>query len=787
MLKNSLRYVLLLFSMAWATHGLAQSVQVSGYVKDANSGEPLLEASVSVASANIGTWTNKAGYFHLSLPQSQSHQLLFSYAGYQSQTLEIAMVHDTLLSVSLFAQVLDTVTISAAPFSPHHTLSMVEIPIAHIQQMPALFGETDVLKAFQLMPGVQGGTEGAAGLYVRGGSPDQNLILLDDVPLYYVNHAGGFISLFDADALGHVRMYKGSFPARYGGRLSSVLDLRIKEGNKQAWNKQLSLGILSTKLLVEGPIRQDTSALLVSGRFSNLGPLSWGLFQLATEANTQAWYTFYDLYAQYSQVASLNDRLYFSMYMGRDGLTSQVRSTFSDDLRTERSVSRGGIGWGNQMAAFRWQHLYHPRLFHHLTLAFTRFNYETVGRTQMYDVSAGNTLINDARFRTASGIQDWVLKLDYEYFPTPNWEVKFGGAIHQHTFRPGVVSFQTQGRDASLGARVIPSWEGNLYGEVEGSIGSRLRMNVGAHASAYYVDQKTYASLQPRVFLQYRLSDQWRWEASYASMQQYLHLLTQSNIGLPSDLWVPATGSVPPQQAHQWGTGLGWEWPGSHGLRLQLEGFYKTMTGLIDYREGGSVQSLQSGWEQQIESGGHGTVTGVEFLIQKQRGATTGWVGYTLSWNQRQFPNLNEGKAFPFAYDRRHVIQFSGNHTFSPRFSLSMNWVYMSGRPLTFALGRFPTIAFPQTPNEPVFFTAGLYQERNALRMPDYHRFDLSLVWTKSLPKGERQVSLGAYNLYNRQNPFFFFFYQPTNQADPELSQFTLFPLLPFLSWRRQF
>jgi len=781
----------LVFILAIGLNSSAQNIQISGYIKDASSGEPLVEATVSEMNSKKGGWTNKAGYFSISIPRIKAYKLRISYVGYKPQIKIWEGAKDTIINVSLETNQLDTINIEASASRASHSLGVIDIPISHIQKMPMLFGETDVLKAFQMMPGVQGGTEGSTGLHVRGGSPDQNLILLDDVPLYYVNHAGGFISLFDADAIGYARLYKGSFPARFGGRLSSVLDLRIKEGNKKEWKKQFAIGLLSTRLLVEGPIREDKSSLLLSGRFSTLGPISWGLNKLAdTDANTQAYYTFYDLYAKYSHIASLKNRFYTSVYVGRDGLNAQTKSRLATDSQDERSVSSAGLGWGNQMASFRWQHLYHSRLFHHLTLAFTRFSYETQSNTRSLAELDGGDLISNSRFRSNSGIQDWIAKLDYDYYPQKSWEVKFGGAIHKHAFRPGVTSIREQSGNNSLnlglGAALISSWEGNVYGEIEGQLGSRLTANIGAHASAYSVRANFYSSIQPRALLSLNVSDRFQIQTSFASMQQYLHLLTRSNIGLPSDLWVPVTDAVPPQNSQQWVAGFNWLWPGLDDLSLRIEGFYKTFNGLIAYQEGASSSELND-WEQQLETRGVGTAKGLEILVQKKRGASTGWVGYTLSMNERQFAGLNAGKKFPYTYDRRHVINFSLNHSFSAKFSLSTNWVYMSGRPLTFALSTFPTLAFPDGPDQPEFFTAEFYRNKNALRMPAYHRLDLSFQWRKKLAKGDRLFSLGFYNLYNQQNPFFYFFYQENFQSKAELSQFTLFPILPFISWQRRY
>ena len=768
----------------------AQNATISGYISEKGSGEKQIGAAVYDSLSGNVLYANNDGFYSLSFVKGQTIFLKAEQLGFLSQSLPLVLQRDTSISFALVSAEIDTVIITDSQTGVGKTqMSVVEIPIAQIKQIPALLGETDVLKVFQLMPGIKGGAEGSAGIYVRGGSPDQNLILLDDIPLYYVTHLGGFVSLFDANALGSVKLYKGGFPARYAGRLSSVIDLRIKEGNQQIWKKSWGLGVLSAHFCVEGPIKKDKTTLLVSSRLSTFGPISYLLSQLATEGNLAGYYSFYDFYTKLSHKISEKDKVSISVYYGKDNLrfTQRTKTTFQDST-VAISNSNGGVAWGNTLFSAKWTHLYNSKLFHHLTAAYTNFNYNLYANARETQELNGNKSVNRFRFDFNSGIKDITLKLDYDYFPHNHHQIKFGTAVITHFFSPGISLFVAQNDTLKVpiknGNPIIPALETNFYVEDEIQILPRLNANLGVNFTSYFVKNKIYPSLQPRFSTCYNVNDRFSLKGSYTFMQQYLHLLSHSTIGFPSDLWVPATKIVPPQKAHQWAIGSVYAFK-KHQLELTTELYYKQLSGLITYREGSNILVSQD-WQQTVETGGKGWVYGLEMMLQKKTGKTTGWIGYGLSYNHRKFQDYNQGKIYPYTYDRRHDISVVVSHHFSKHFSLNGTWVYTSGRPATLSQALFGAINTDNYGNL-LFNTGQYYGAKNSFRLPAYHRMDISFIFRKERKKGYQETSIGFYNVYNKQNPFLYYYQKNPQTKEVQLYQYTIFPILPFLNYNRSF
>ncbi len=729
-----------------------QSYTISGYLEDQATGEKLIAANVYDSFSGAGAVTNTYGFFSLTLP-ADSVGLSFSYIGYQSQEERFVLSENRTLNISLSPYVeLATVEVTAERgdrIEERTQMSRVEVPIEQIKRIPALLGEVDVLKALQLLPGVQSGGEGQNGLYVRGGSPDQNLVLLDGVPVYNVSHLLGIFSVFNADAIKNVTLTKGGFPARYGGRLSSVLEINMKEGNLQEWHGEGSIGLISSKLTLQGPIQKGKTSFLVSGRrtYADL------IFKPIIKANTPPDETidvglyFYDLNAKIQHKINDKHRVFLSAYTGAD--------VFTNRYADEYGAFSGGIDWGNLISAARWNWQISPKMFANTTLTYSKYE---------IDISAGSENFNengpDDKFSAlyVSGIEDIGGKIDFDFIPNPNHYLRFGAGWTNHTYRPGALNFElTDGEDFNLdtliGSQNSYSNELFLYVEDDFTLGP-LKINAGIHASAFAVEDEFYTSIQPRVGLRYLLDNDLAIKAGFSTMTQYINLLTSEALSLPSDLWVPSTAKIKPQQS--WQVALGVAKTINEDYELSVEGYYKEMQNVISFKEGASfLFGLENDWQSKVTQG-DGESYGLELFFQKKRGRTTGWIGYTLSWNYRQFDEINSGRKFPFRYDRRHDVSVVVNHDFSEKIGISAAWVYGTGNAITLNTITYPNNVYGGGGGGSPFFseieTGG---EKNAFRMSDFHRLDLSVEFRKQKPKWERKWVIGVYNAYYHRNPYY--------------------------------
>ncbi|OGX88956.1 TonB-dependent receptor [Hymenobacter coccineus] len=770
-------------------------VTVSGYVRDRATGENLIGVAVVQAGTGLGTATNTYGFYSLTLPAAglDSVRLATSYVGYARGRWAAPATgsagHDFLLAPA--PNELAGVEVVADPAAedrgPRSTrMGTINVPIAQIKSLPKFMGETDVLKVLQLLPGVQSGGEGTSGLYVRGGSPDQNLILLDGTPVYNASHLFGFFSVFNADALNNVELIKGGFPARYGGRLSSVLDISMKEGNDQAFHGEGAIGLVASRITLEGPIKKDVASFIVSARRTYIDVVAQPFIkaQLAGEklAGTLGYY-FYDLNGKLNWKLSRRDRLYLSAYRGSDNFYAHTRD--ADNTQATYTRSDVDLGWGNLTGALRWNHVVNDRLFLNTHLTYSQYQFD-VGQNREDRTGApgqAGTQTTTGSLRYFSNIRDFSLKTDFDYAPSPDHYVRFGAQLTRHAFRPGAFA-QTERVDtarsgATLGSRVLAT-ESALYVEDDYRLSNRLKVNAGLRLNGYFVDGKGYPSLEPRLAARFMLTDEWALKAAYARTTQFIHLLTNSGIGLPTDLWVPATAAVRPQLAHQISLGAArtLRYKGE-AFEFSFETYYKPMQNLVEYREGASfLNTTDSDWQSKVTSG-QGWAYGGELFLQKKTGRTTGWLGYTLAWSTRRFPELNGGRAFPYKYDRRHDISLVVIHHFSPTLTLSGTWVYGTGNATTLASGRFQTDP-QQGYND--------YGDRNSFRMAAYHRFDLDLSKTKKKRWGEIVNSLSIYNVYSRNNPYYLYFQAAYFNNDgtvarpPSYRQVSLFPIIPSVS-----
>jgi hypothetical protein len=789
---------------------------VSGYVREKGSRELLTGVNIYIPNTNTGTSSNTFGFYSLTLPASDSVTLAFSFVGYESVIKKLPFTKNQNLNIELdpIGRQLKEVVIKAKNYeneriSESPQMSQIEIPIAQIKKIPAFLGEKDVMKVLQLMPGVQKGSEGQSGIYVRGGGPDQNLIILDDAIVYNASHLFGFFSVFNGDALKSVELTKGGFPARFGGRLSSVIELNMKEGNKEKLHGEGGGGLIASRLTLEGPLdKAKKASFLISGRRTYLDLLAKPLIAAASDGTGSGGYYFYDLNAKINYDFGQKNKLYLSGYFGQD--------RFYVKSKEANSSSSAGLNWGNATATLRWNHLFNEKLFANTSLIFSNYKFQIFSD----DINTYNGKTSEYKLSYTSGIRDYMLKYDLDFYPNPAHSLRFGAMAIAHRFTPSaIVVKDTDIEQYKNEIEAINNIESGLYVEDTWRPNAKFKVNGGLRLSYFNSSEGNYLRPEPRLSAAYMLKPDLSLKASYSTMNQYVHLLSNTGIGLPTDLWVPTTSKIPPQQSNQIALGLAKDFS-NKGLTLTLEGYYKNMNNIINYKEGASFLLLEEGpdaagktrWDDNVTVG-RGWSYGAEVLLQKKIGRLSGWIGYTLSWTKWQFPDLNFGKEFFPRYDRRHDISVVGIYEISPRITLSGTWVYGTGNALTVPQGSYQSYTnslIPQQYNyssngqNPVQSLFGYgrstsdYGPKNSFRAEAYHRFDLSIQFHKQKKNHERIWELSFYNLYNRRNPFFYDIvnnqtYQqgPNGTAtitnDVKLKRYSIFPIVPSLSYNFKF
>ncbi len=769
---------------------------ISGYVKEAGSGELLPGAIVYIPSLRTGTTTNNYGFYSITLAEADSLLVQFSYVGCTTEERLVSLRADLELNLEMKPGImLGEVSVSASArerISSSARMSNISVPVAQIKSVPALLGEKDVLKVIQLMPGVQKGSEGSSGLYVRGGGPDQNLIILDDAIVYNASHLFGFFSLFNGNALKSVELTKGGFPARYGGRLSSVLDMSMKEGNKEEWRGEGGIGLISSNITVEGPLVKEKSSVLVSARRTYVDLILSPILKLTENQNMG--YYFYDLNAKANYDFGRKNKLYLSGYFGQD------KYYYRDN--NEDMKEKVGLLWGNTTTTFRWNHLFTSKLFSNTSLVFSNYKFGVYSVTEYKDNSP------DIRAEYYSGIRDLSFKYDLDYIPNPRHWVKTGVTSIYHRFNPyAYVEIDTANYIDRDESKYINGIESAFYIEDTWTPLNSLKLNAGFRLSNFAADNNKYLNLEPRLSLSWRVDEDLALKVSYASMNQYIHLLSNTGINLPTDLWVPTTDRVKPQSSRQVALGLAKDIP-SKRLSLSLEGYYKLMNDVIGYKEGASFIDFEemffseeeATWEDKVTSGKAWSY-GVELLIQKTEGDFTGWVGYTLSWTQMRFDSLNFGNKFYAKYDRRHDISLVGTYKINNNITVSGTWIYGTGNALTLPISNYianypifhGTNVNPFMEDDEGYYNYGLqveeYSGKNNYRMGPYHRLDVGIQFRKEKRWGERSWDISVYNTYNRKNPFFY--YQTTDSKEGEtygeLQQVSLFPIIPSVPYSFKF
>lgn len=771
-----IKYTLTIILASLTFLALAQSrFTVSGQVRDSLNGEALIGATVMVREMpGTGTTTNAYGFYSITLPEG-GYTLIVQSLGYKPFPIPITLNGNKKVDVPLaeMSSLLREVAVTAEQEDQairKTEMGTQKLSVGEVAKIPVIMGEKDILKTLQLLPGVKSGGEGSVGLFVRGGGADQNLILLDEAPIYNASHLLNFFSVFNSDALKDVMLYKGSIPAEYGGRLSSVLDIKMNDGNNRDFNVSGGLGLISSRLSAQGPIVKDKSSFIVSGR-RTYADMFLKLSDDAALKDSKLY--FYDINAKINYTLSDRSRLFLSGYFGQDKMA--VSDIF-------------GIFWGNQTGSLRWNYLFSDKLFSNTSLIYSNYSYE------VEENNGGNTLY------TTSKIQDYNLKQDLRYFINTTSTLKFGINSAYHTIVPGILT-SSQGTKTSDLALKRHSWENAAYIAHETSFGEKLSVSYGIRFSAfsiigpgdfYNLDEegviydttsysarevlKTYWNVEPRVSLSYMIDDWNSVKSAYTRTVQYLHLISSAAVSQPTDVWLPSSEYVKPEISDQYSIGY-FRNMKDNTYEFSLEGYYKHLQNQIDYKDGAQLE-LNNAVETELLFG-KGRAYGVELLIRKKKGRLNGWIGYTFSRTERQIEGVNRGKYYPARHDRTHDISVVGIYELSPKWSLSMNWVYNTGNAVTFPSGKYAVDG--QAVN--------YYTERNGYRMPAYHRMDIGATWQrKKSKKFESSWTFSIYNAYARQNPFMINFRQNTDDPSrSEAVQLSLFSIVPAVTYNFKF
>lgn len=707
-----MKYSLLLFLFLLPFVGYGQNLTISGIVTDEN-GEPLVGATVLNSNSQKGVVTNNNGFYSLSASEGEI-KIQYSFVGMEKLNQNFLLKKDTINNVKLKSAVLNEIIVKSSRDINSEKISNIVLPLEQIKKIPSIGGEADIIKALGLTPGVSNGTEGSAGLYVRGGTPDQNLILLDDAAVYNPNHLFGLLSVFNTDAIKNVELIKGGFPARYGGRLSSVLDITMKEGSLEKKRTDFGIGIIASRLLLERPIIKDKLSILFAARASYLGLLKLPQY-FQYKSNKSIDYFNYFLYdTNFKLNYKINDKnqVYFSFYAGDDNLYSFDKTTMTtNDKISTLSENKTHLNWGNRTATIRYNTIVSPKLFWKNLVTYTKFNYDT----QVNNNS--DSLKQNSFYKIASGLEDFSYKSSIDFIPNGKHYMKTGVEIIYHKFTPQSRVFVTSDSSSNnlYATEKIDAIETAAFVEDEWKIRDRLKANFGLRLNNYRVNKTNYYSFEPRMMLVYNLSKDYFLKMAYSKMQQNVHLLTNSGVGFQNDIWVPSTDNISPQKSEQWALGIS-KFLQKFNLDVSIEAYYKNMTHLIDYKEGENIISSSKNWQKTVEVNGKGVSKGLEFFIHKKSGQLNGFLSYTLSQTDRQFSNINNGQIFPFKYDSPHNFATTFNYQINKKWDFSSTWVFKIGEPITLPIYTIESQTTAQTSLSPVYF---IYSRRNEYRLPN--------------------------------------------------------------------
>lgn len=753
----------------------SSNVTISGYIRDGLTGESIIGASVEALGLKRGNVSNEYGFFSISLPSgNDSITLRVNYLGYEPRFQKVKPDVSAQLDISIQPQgaVINEVVVKASALQEKvksTEMSVTTLSTREVKALPALFGETDIIKILQLKPGITPGSEGTTGLFVRGGNNDQNLIVLDEAVVYNASHLFGFFSTFNSDAVKDVKVYKGGFPAQYGGRLSSVIDVRMKEGNNKKFSGSGGLGLISSRLTLEGPIQKDKSSFIVSGRRTYVDIITRQVNNAnegKEDYNPIPDYYFYDLNTKINFTLSPKDRLYLSGYFGRDvfKFTNETFNFLFD--------------WGNATGTARWNHIFNPKLFSNTTFTYSDYRYRIQNILQGFSFNLGSNVI------------DGNLKTDFYYQPNNNHVIRFGANATYHEFIVGrLKAGSNDGRINFEAGQDFNGMEYGLYASDEWAVNSKLKVNYGLRLSAWQNNPAFYWNIEPRVAFNYGVSDRLSFKGSYSRMNQYVHLLASSGLSLPTDIWYPSTNGIKPEGSDQ--VALGLSYLITNDVLITWEAWYKWLQNSIDFKDGAELFANDN-IEQELSIGRGHAYSPIELEIEKKEGKLTGWIGYTLAWVRRgDFPDINSGRNFPTRFDTRHNLNVVALWTINKRWQLTGTFVYTSGYISWLPSGRF---TFQDVQGGQIQFVVPWYGDRNNFRVPAYIRSDFGVVYKMGGRKFQHDLTLSVYNVLDRRNPFFIYLdveTQEFNQVDiPNkivAKQVSLFPILPSITWNFKF
>lgn len=794
--------ILFIFALGCFISNAQDNFTLSGYITNARDGETVIGAKVYIPSIQKGAITNNYGFYSLTVPEGV-YSVEFRMSGQETEIKELNINKDLRYDFEMGADYQDVEEVvvngNAEDNVKSTKIGQIELDINDIKKLPAFMGEVDIIKTIQLLPGVSSAAEGGQGFYVRGGGPDQNLVLLDEAVVYNAAHLFGFFSVFNADAVKSVNLIKGGMPANFGGRMSSVLEVNMNEGNKKRLAVKGGIGVISSRLTVEGPLKKDKGSFIVSARRTYIDVIMKAAIP-DTSAFAGSSYYFYDVNAKLNYSLGKKDKIFLSGYYGKDEFSfGNKEDNFQVDMP-----------WGNGIVALRWNHIFNSKLFMNVTSTLTDYQFSFISAQDEF------------RFKLNSGIRDLGGKIDFTYFPNTRHKVKFGLDYINHTFTPISVAAEFDETVFDTGnAQKLKSHESAAYILDEFDLTENIRFNAGVRYSMFqhvgpftrfingdistpdtsiYYEKgdiiQFYNGLEPRISMRWAMPDRSSIKAGYSLNYQYVHLTSLSAVSLPTDIWYPTTSIAKPQRG--WQASLGYfKNFFANKLETSVEVYYKGMNNLIEYQEGALPGDNINDNTDNLLVFGKGWSYGAEFFLKKTSGKFTGWVGYTWSKTERLFEDINDGNPYPAKYDRRHDLSIVGAYDLNKRWVFGAAFIYATGNTLT-----LPTSWYVQ--NQDLLFN---YGARNSTRMAPYHRLDLSATWygkeykeKTDLETGEiiqvkkklkTNVAFSIYNVYNRSNPYFLYVDNDGNFLDGDfeikVKQVTLFPIIPSVTWNFEF
>lgn len=781
------RLVIVVCMLSFTAANAQEKFTINGYVKDSTSNETVIGATVTVKGRSKGVSSNQYGFYSITLDKGV-YTLTVSHVVYKTKEIEFDLTKNMQFNLDLAPNI--AVSKEIIIYSKKRDLNVkaaqmgkFELSMAQIKSVPALAGEVDPLKVLQLLPGVRNAGEGNSGLYVRGGGPDQNLVLLDDAVVYNPGHLFGFFSVFNSDALKNVSLIKGGMPANYGGRISSVVDIAMKDGNNKKYQVEGGIGTISSRVSIQGPIVKEKASFIISARRTYIDVLARPFIKPTSDFAGSGYY-FFDLNAKANYKFSEKDRLFLSGYFGRDVFTFNNK---------ERSF-KARIPWGNSTGTIRWNHVFSNKLFANTSLVWNDYQFEFGGAQSNFEI------------KLTSAIRDLTAKVDFDYYPAKGHQLKYGINYTLHRFNPQTTTGKADGIELKpqsvnnkfaneIAAYVMDDWDVNDKLKINYGLRYSYFQQIGPYkryirdATPNPVDSITYkrgqtiqdyGGLEPRITLRYAINDETSLKAAVTRNLQFIHLVSNSGSTLPTDIWVPSTYRVKPQIGWQYAAGFFKNFK-DNMWETSVEVYYKSMANQIEYEEGFSPGI---GDPEESFVFGKGWSYGAEFYVNKARGKFTGWIGYTLSWTWRKFEGLNEGEKYPGRFDRRHDLSVVANYQQNKKWKYSAVFVYGTGN--AFSLPeRFLLVNGVLTQQ---------YSRINQYRLPAYHRLDMAAIYTpqpKKVRKIKKEWVFSVYNAYSRQNPYFIYFDQTGNPLqgtlEVEARQVSLFPIIPSVTLNFKF